>query len=71
MTAQSIALGLRSKYPLPAARAKAFRKYLQWMGPSAMGRASWDAAFDEKRSRRLTLWTQVCLALDTEPSDVC
>lgn len=63
MTAQSVAFGLTAKYPLQAARAKAFHRWLRWMGP-------WDEprTMDEKRVRHLTFWTQVCKVLDTQGS---
>lgn len=66
MTAQAVAFGLRTKYPLQAARALAFHRWLYWMGP-------WDGTrvIDERRTTRLTFWTEVCRALDTELSHVC
>ena len=68
MTAQAIAMGLRARYPLQAARAKAFRKYLLWMEYSV--RPIWDDAYEAKRAKRLTFWTAVCMDLDKEPLDV-
>lgn len=56
MTAQAVALGLRTKYPLQAAKAKAFRK---WMEAWAMGTKP-------KGSERYLFWTAVCIGLDTE-----
>lgn len=66
MTAQSVALGLRARYPIQAAKAKAFRRYLRAMGP-------WDATpqRDAVRAHKLTFWTMVCLLLDKEPNNVC
>jgi hypothetical protein len=51
---------------MQAARAKAFHRWLYWMGP-------WDGTrvIDARRTTRLTFWTEVCRALDTEPSHVC
>lgn len=58
MTAASVALGLRAKYPLQAARALAFRRWmLAWgMGAKPKGRV------------RYTFWLAVCMDLDTEPT---
>ncbi len=66
MTAAAIAMGLRSRYPLQAARAKAFHRYLRAMGP-------WDATpeRDAVRAHKLTMWTMVCVLLDKEPINVC
>ena len=56
MTAAAVALGLRAKYPLQAARALAFRRWmLAWgMGAKPKGRV------------RYTFWLAVCLDLDKE-----
>lgn len=59
MTPARIADGLRSRYPLQAARAKAFRRYLL-----AMGLADRTGAEDARRATRLTFWTRVCYALE-------
>lgn len=59
MTAQSVALGLRARYPIQAAKAKAFRRYLL-----AMGLADRTGAEDARRAKRLTFWTRVCFALE-------
>lgn len=61
MTAQSVALGLRAKYPLQAARAKAFRKWMLAWGANVYRRAP---------SHRYLFWLNVCLTLDKEPVNV-
>lgn len=59
MTAASVALGLRAKYPLQAARAKAFRR---WMLAWGMGAAM------PRDPRRFVFWLMVCRDLDKEPT---
>ena len=70
MTAASVALGLRAKYPLQAARALAFHRFLSWT-QSGVAWGEWLLMPEEKRVRHLTFWTEVCRDLDKEPSNVC
>ena len=60
MTAASVALGLRARYPLQAARAKAFHRWLKAAGPTLSGR---------DHPTRTRFWLAVCFALDAEPTN--
>lgn len=59
MTATAIAHGLRTRYPLQAARGFAFRR---WM-------LAWGMGAYPSGPRRFRFWLAVCEILDKEPSD--
>lgn len=58
MTAAAVALRLRSKYPLQAAKSKALHR---WM-------LAWGMGTKPKGRERYLFWTAVCIGLDTEPT---
>lgn len=62
MTATAIALGLRTRYPLQAARGLAFRRWMLAWGMELAG---------PRRPKRFVFWLCVCRLLDKEPINVC